>query len=91
MRTFCTGYDSDGIIVEVGKSDISRIYRLFNSYDKLQSKWSQPTTKHTTKQEQGFKVAFEIWLMNSTKNNNMGLRKLQYYIPTQIWDSEDDF
>jgi putative transposase len=28
--------------VEVGKSDISRIYRLCNSYDKLQSKWSQP-------------------------------------------------
>jgi hypothetical protein len=28
MRTFCTGYDPDGIIVEVGKSDISRIYRL---------------------------------------------------------------
>jgi hypothetical protein len=32
--------------VEVGKSDISRICRLCNSYDKLQSKWSQPTTKH---------------------------------------------
>jgi putative transposase len=47
MRTFCTGYDPDGIIVEVGKSDISRIYRLCNSYDKLQSKWSQPTTKHS--------------------------------------------
>jgi hypothetical protein len=30
-------------------------------------------------------------LMNSTKNNKMGLRKLQYYIPTQIWDSENDF
>jgi hypothetical protein len=29
------------MIVEVGKSDISRIYRLCNSYDKLQSKWSQ--------------------------------------------------
>jgi hypothetical protein len=25
------------------------------------------------------------------KNNKMGLRKLQYYIPTQIWNSEDDF
>jgi putative transposase len=46
MRTFCTKYDLDGIIVEVGKSDISRIYRLCNSYDKLQSKWSQSTTKH---------------------------------------------
>jgi hypothetical protein len=38
MKTFCTGYDPDGIIVEVGKSDISRIYRLCNSYDKLQNK-----------------------------------------------------
>jgi putative transposase len=47
MRTFCTGYGPDGIIVEVGKSDISRIYRLCNSYDKLKSKWSQPTTKHS--------------------------------------------
>jgi hypothetical protein len=25
------------------------------------------------------------------KSNKMGLRKLQYYIPTQIWDSEDGF
>jgi hypothetical protein len=46
MRTFFTRYDPGGIIVEVGKSDISGIYRLCNSYDKLQSKWSQPTTKH---------------------------------------------
>jgi putative transposase len=46
-RTFCTGYDPDGIIVKLGKSDISRIYRLCNSYDKLQSKWSQPTIKHS--------------------------------------------
>jgi putative transposase len=45
IRTFC-GYDPDGMIVEVGKSDISRIYRLCNSYDKLQSKWSQSTTNH---------------------------------------------
>jgi putative transposase len=47
MRPFCTGYYPDGIIVEVGKSDISRTYRLCNSYDKLQRKWSQPTTKHS--------------------------------------------
>jgi hypothetical protein len=43
------------------------------------------------KQKQGFNVVFEIWLINSTKNNKMGLRKLQYYIPTQIWDSKDGF
>jgi putative transposase len=47
VRTFFTGYDPDGIIVELGKSDISRIYRLCNSYDKLRSKWSQPTIKHS--------------------------------------------
>jgi putative transposase len=46
MRTFYTGYYPDRIIVEVGKSDISRIYKLCHHYDKLQSKWSQPTTKH---------------------------------------------
>jgi hypothetical protein len=46
MRTICTGYDPDGIIVEVGKSDISKIYRFCNSYDKLQRKWSQPEVKH---------------------------------------------
>jgi putative transposase len=88
IKTFVLD-DPDGIIVEIGKSDISRIYRLCNSYDKLQSKWSQLTTKHskrsdTKKAGARFNVAFEIWLMNSTKNNKMGLRKLQYYIPTQI-------
>jgi putative transposase len=46
VRTFCTGYDLDGIIVEAGKSDISRIYRLCYHYDKLQSKWSQPEINH---------------------------------------------
>jgi putative transposase len=40
LRTFCSGYDPDGMIVEVGKSDISKIYRLCNSYDKLKNKWS---------------------------------------------------
>jgi putative transposase len=43
--TFCIRYDLDGIIVEVGKSDIS-IYRLCYHYDKYQSKWSQPEVKH---------------------------------------------
>jgi putative transposase len=46
MRTFCTGYDPDGIIVEVGKSDISRIDKLCYHYDKLQSTWSQPEINH---------------------------------------------
>jgi hypothetical protein len=80
-------YDPDGIIVEVGKSDISRIYRLCNSY-KLQSKWSQPTTKHSKRSDTkiagaGFNVAFEIWLMNSTKKQQNGSAKITvlYFYP----------
>jgi putative transposase len=46
-RTWCTGYDPDGIIVEVGKSDISRIDKLCYHYDKLQRKWCQTTGKHS--------------------------------------------
>jgi hypothetical protein len=94
IKTFCTGYDPDGIIVKVGKSNISKIYRLYYHYDKLQSKWSQPETNHRKRfrykmQEQEFNVAFGIWLMNSTKkkkkkNDEMGLQKLQYYIPTLL-------
>jgi hypothetical protein len=90
MRTFCTGYDPDGIIVEAGKSDISRIYRLCNSYDKLQSKWSQPTTKHAKRyryKKAGARIQRRIRNLVDEfhkKDNNMGLRKLQYYIPTQI-------
>jgi hypothetical protein len=45
----------------------------------------------TKKQEQGFNVTFEIWWMNSIKKQQNGFAKLQYYIPTQIWDSEDGF
>jgi hypothetical protein len=33
--------------MELGKSDTSRIDKLCYHYDKLQSKWSQPTTKHS--------------------------------------------
>jgi putative transposase len=46
VRTFCTVYDPDGMIVEVGKPDISRIDKLCYHYDKLQSKWSQPEINH---------------------------------------------
>jgi putative transposase len=55
--------------MELGKSDISRIDKLCYHYDKLQSKWSQPTTKHSKiyRYKKGFNVAFEIWLMDSTK------------------------
>jgi transposase len=68
MRTFFTGYDSDGIIVELGKSDISRIYRLCNSYDKLQSKWPQPEINHsvlTSMQKQMNKYFFFHFNINA--------------------------
>ena len=45
-RSFSAGYDPDGVIVEVGNSDISRIEKLCYHYDNLQSKWSQPKLKH---------------------------------------------
>jgi hypothetical protein len=38
VKTFCTGYDPVGIIVKVGRSDISKIDKLCYHYDKLQSK-----------------------------------------------------
>jgi hypothetical protein len=80
----------DGIIVEVGKSDISRIYRLCNSYDKLHSKWSQSTAKHAKRYRyKKAEARIQRLIRNLVdefhkKNNKMGLRKLQYYIPTQI-------
>ncbi|HWU42665.1 MAG TPA: transposase, partial [Bdellovibrio sp.] len=46
VRTFCTGYDSDGLVVEVGESDISKIESLCHEYDDLQSECSHPTTRH---------------------------------------------
>jgi putative transposase len=46
VRIFFTGYDPDVIIVEVGKSDISKIDKLCHHYDNLQSKWSQPEINH---------------------------------------------
>jgi hypothetical protein len=97
MKTFCTRYNPDGIIVEVGKSDISWIDKLCYHYDKLQSKWSQPTTKHSKRyryKKAGARIQRRIQNMVDEfhkKNNKMGLQKLQYNIPTQIWDSEDGF
>jgi putative transposase len=43
VRTFLTGYDADGKIVEWGTKDMSRIYRLCKAVDDLQSRWSQIT------------------------------------------------
>lgn len=41
VRTFATMYDSNGNIIECGKGDIGRIYRLGCVVDKLQSKWTK--------------------------------------------------
>lgn len=45
-RTFCTGYDPSGKIIEFGKNDKTRIGRLCYALDKLQSKWSQKDVRH---------------------------------------------
>ena len=37
VRTFMTGYDPEGRVIEVGKGDIGRIFRLSYKYDKFQS------------------------------------------------------
>lgn len=44
--TFSTGYDPDGIIIELEKPDISGIHRLCRSIDKLQSTWLQLEINH---------------------------------------------
>jgi putative transposase len=46
IRTFQTCYDPSGVVVEFGKNDIGRIYRLCHVMDDLQSRWSQKDTRH---------------------------------------------
>jgi len=46
IRTFMTGYDPNGIAYEFGSKDISKIYRLYHSLDKLQAKYSQHGVGH---------------------------------------------
>jgi hypothetical protein len=61
MRTFFTVYNPDEIIMELGKSDISKIYRLCYAYE--QSKWSQPTSKHLKRyryKNAGAKIQLQI-------------------------------
>lgn len=41
VRTFATIYEPDGSIVEWGRHDIGRIYRLAHYVDKLQSQWTK--------------------------------------------------
>jgi putative transposase len=45
VRTFMTGYDADGGIVEWGAGDMTRITRLCVAYDHLQAKWTQVSHK----------------------------------------------
>lgn len=49
VRTFMTGYDGE-IIIEIGKADIGRIYRLCSHLDKLVQKISK-TKSHRQKQK----------------------------------------
>ena len=41
VRTFQTCYDPSGLVVEWGKRDVERIYRLCYRYDRLRSRWSE--------------------------------------------------
>jgi putative transposase len=45
VRTFMTGYDPSGKILEIGANDMTRIYRLCDTMDDIQSRFQQPTTK----------------------------------------------
>lgn len=46
VRTFMTGYDTDGGVLERGAGDVARVSRLCVAYDHLQSRWSQPGVRH---------------------------------------------
>ena len=46
VRTFMTGYDPEGKMVEWGAKDMNRIYRLCDATDWLQSLASQPDIGH---------------------------------------------
>jgi hypothetical protein len=46
VRIFQTCYDASGLILECGKYDIGRLYRLCHIVDDLQSRWSQEDVKH---------------------------------------------
>jgi len=46
VRTFFTGYNPDGTLVEWGKNDMTRIYRLCHVLDKLQTRVSDKALKH---------------------------------------------
>jgi hypothetical protein len=49
VRCFQTGYDASGLIVECGKYDIGRIYRLCHVVDDLQSRLSRKEVRHRKK------------------------------------------
>ncbi|KAJ8104093.1 putative transposase DNA-binding domain-containing protein [Lipomyces tetrasporus] len=49
VRSFMTGYSPDGEMVELGKGDIGRIYRLCHWLDDLQSRWSVKGLDHRKK------------------------------------------
>jgi putative transposase len=46
VRTFMTGYDADGQVVEWGAGDMKRIYRLAAAYDDLQRRAHAPGVVH---------------------------------------------
>jgi hypothetical protein len=80
--------------LEVGKSDISRIYRLCNSYDKLQSKWSQPEINHRKRYRYTkARARIQRRIQNLVDKFHKKTTKLtcKNYCFIFTWDSEDDF
>ena len=46
VRTFQTGFDTDGNYFEWAKGDYQKLYEQSRKWDILHSKWNQKTTKH---------------------------------------------
>jgi putative transposase len=45
VRPFMTGYDPSGRVIDIGAKDMTRIYRLCDTMDDLQSRFQSPITK----------------------------------------------
>eukprot|EP01116_Phalansterium_solitarium_P012437 TRINITY_DN286_c0_g3_i2.p1 TRINITY_DN286_c0_g3~~TRINITY_DN286_c0_g3_i2.p1 ORF type:complete len:472 (+),score=37.26 TRINITY_DN286_c0_g3_i2:976-2391(+) len=65
VRTFVTGYDADGRVVEWAANDNERIYRLCHSYDRLTSKLSKTPARRHGKQ----RVRREMWCIQRRIRN----------------------
>jgi putative transposase len=80
VRTFLTGYDPSGRVIEYGKTDISRIHRLCHAYDKLQSKWTKTTHKHRSHMKKaGLRIQLKIRNLVDEMHKKLSLTLLMNY------------